>query len=60
VSVKRHPMRALRGTDEAKELMAQVRSHRGGAKTPRAEREQKKPSKPSGSYREIAERHLNA
>jgi hypothetical protein len=49
VAVPDHPMAKLKGTPEAKRLMANVRAHRKGG-TP--------PPKP-GSYREIADKHLS-
>jgi hypothetical protein len=49
MAVPNHPLRKLKGSAEAKELMANVRAHRKGGKP--------SPSKPT-SYREIADKHL--
>lgn len=69
MAVDKHPMRALKGTQQGRELMAQVRSHKRSTK-PEPKTPPKAPAEPekttgkadyndvTDSYREIADRHL--
>lgn len=57
MAVPDHPMRALKGTKQAKQMMDGVRSHRGGAKPDAVVVDEPRREK---SYREIADKHVDA
>lgn len=55
MAVPDHPMRKLKGTPAAKQMMARVRGHRGGAKPDAVVTDEPRRDK---SYRDIAEKYL--
>lgn len=58
MAVRDHPMRALKGTEEARRMMDEVRSHRGGKPAkPAAEKPSKAKTSQPRSYSEIAAKH---